>query len=144
MGSPAAGAAVGVTAIPGQLAFDFDADTTNGEDDLIARIRERVTEPDMSEAEVEALVVDVLDRLGLAPSGDGPLKPKRCECERPVKLPNPWLAVVTCTPTSTTTGTATPFATRRCCASNSGRDQSPPPSAVASRRDRSKSATTAA
>jgi hypothetical protein len=63
--------------IAGQLELDL-ADAM--QDDLQGRIRASVTEPDMSDAEIDAAVADALKRLGLRTKGSRRARP--CECVR--------------------------------------------------------------
>jgi hypothetical protein len=48
--------------------------------DLLAALRELVAEPDMSEAEIEALVADALAEMGWHP--EAPLRAQPCRCLR--------------------------------------------------------------
>jgi hypothetical protein len=48
-----------------QLAFDLDSATQD--DDLHARLRSEVTEPGMTDAEIDAAIADARERLGIGP-----------------------------------------------------------------------------
>ena len=65
-----------------QLAFDLDAAMTSNQEQLIARFRAQVTEPGMTEEEIDAAAADARQRLEAGPVAAQPAQP--CVCERPM------------------------------------------------------------
>jgi hypothetical protein len=80
----------------GQLElFDVGAsnvESPNGHElDLRDQIAELVREPDMSEAEVDALIEDVLEQAGWGVDAlSAPSRAEPCRCDRSVVTRNPW------------------------------------------------------
>jgi hypothetical protein len=67
-----------VTETAAQLAFDLGA-LPRRHDDELARIRANVTEPGMTDAEIEAAVADAIEQF--RPATNGSARP--CVCEHP-------------------------------------------------------------
>lgn len=64
----------------GQLSLFEGNGHSGGDDDLLAAVRKLVAEPDMTAAEVEAVVADALAEMGWHP--EVPLRAQPCRCVR--------------------------------------------------------------
>jgi hypothetical protein len=70
--------------IPGQLQLDLEH----------AQLVALVAEPGMSEDELMAAAEDARQQLGVGPVEATPAP--RCACDRPIEMPNGWIAATTC------------------------------------------------